>query len=174
MREILFRGKTVDNGKWIEGYLLVCGITGKHFILPTGDVIKVTESDEVGIADCLKLFAYEVIPETVGQYTDLTDKNGNKIFEGDIVRHNTYDGFDCHSVVRFGKYNQDGSGGEYHPTVCLGWFVEVDNFTVPDFLEPTNFEDYLKTQNLLEVALNCEIIGNIHDNPELLEENKNV
>ena len=156
-REILFRGKRGD-GKWLYG------LYSDDYVYDTDFPCIVPLRSEPDDGD------WAIDRSTVGQYTGLTDKNGKKIFEGDIVRYNTYDDFDCHSVVCFGKYNQDGSGGEYHPTVCFGWFVEVDNFTVPDFLEPTNFEDYLKTQNLLEVALNCEIIGNIHDNPELLEE----
>ena len=69
MREILFKGKRVDNGKWTEGYFfkswdkvfLLWGMTG----------------------DCPNM--EEVVPETVGQFTGLCDKNGKKIFEGDIV-----------------------------------------------------------------------------------------
>ena len=69
MREILFRGKRVDNGKWTEGYFFKSW--NKVFLLwgMTGDCPNMEE----------------VIPETVGQYTGLNDKNGKKIFEGDIL-----------------------------------------------------------------------------------------
>lgn len=67
-REILFRGKRKDNGKWIEGNLVVC--VGRYFIY-------------VLIGN--ELVEFEVDPETVGQYTGQDDENGEKIFEGDVV-----------------------------------------------------------------------------------------
>ena len=155
MREILFRGKLADNGEWVEGFMYL-----QHFPLEFRDdfYIRCYDTD------------YLVIPETVGQFTGLTDRNGKKIFEGDIVRYNTYDDFDCQSVVKFGEYNQDGSAGEYSASKCIGFYVDVDNFTCPDWCEYGSncFSNYLKQQNILEVARYCEVIGNIHDNPELL------
>lgn len=157
MREILFKGKRSDNGEWVQGSPVdsICGA-----------ISKIEFYD--GLTDCETV---DVIPETVGQYTGLTDKNGTKIFEGDIVQYNTFDDFDCQSVVKIGRYKQDGSGGEYKPRECYGTFVEVDNFTCPDWAEnnPDCFPEYLVQQNLLEVTSVCEIIGNIYDNPNLLK-----
>lgn len=151
MREILFRGKRTE-GCWLYG-----------------DLRQWSDSKK-GIRDRDLKSTIAVIPDTVGQYTGLTDRNGTKIFEGDIVRYNTYNDFDCHSAVKFGEYEQDGSAGEYHPKDCIGWYVEVDNFTCHDWAEddPIYFEDYLTQQNLFEVSDECEVIGNIHDNPELI------
>ena len=158
IREVIFRGKRADNGEWVEGDLLQI----KYYNKP---IVECKIMPQTPVSS-----AYPVLPETVGQYTGLTDRNGKRIFEGDIVRYNTFDDFDCQSVVKFGEYNQDGSAGEYSASKCIGFYVDVDNFTCPDWCEYGSncFSNYLKQQNILEVAQYCEIIGNINDNPELL------
>lgn len=93
MREILFRGKRMDNGEWIKGYYAPIG--EYHYIL-TG---------RLELVPYLGFEHFLVNPDTVGQFTGLTDKNGVKIFEGDIIEFNDpYDGKSIHVVV------QDGCG----------------------------------------------------------------
>jgi len=125
MREILFRGKRLDNGEWVEGNFVNLWLIHykKHQPIITDD----------------KGVSFDVDPSTVGQYTGLTDKNGKRIFEGDIVEGRDYDAEDGYGVVNW----EDGafyvSNDSWNGTFC-------DNYWGYDF----------------------EVIGNIHDNPELL------
>lgn len=83
-REILFRGKRADNGKWVEGYYAVIGKRNAMIALPE---MYYTEDAEERYGNEI----HDIVPETVCQYTGLTDKSGKKIFEGDIVE-TVYDG----------------------------------------------------------------------------------
>lgn len=132
MREILFRGKRVDNGEWIEGFFAKSG--DKTFILIDSDIA----------------FGYvtmkEVLPETIGQYTGLTDKNGKKIFEGDIVELTYYTLPEERKVMAEVAYEEESAAFVLYSfgTENKGICGEICN---------TN-----------------KVIGNIHDNPEMLED----
>lgn len=130
MREILFRGKSIDNAKWLEGDLL-----------RYADTTQIWVDGEYGKSN------YTVIPQTVGQYTGLTDKNGNKIFEGDIVIIETanVDEEDGNFIVEY-----DNGGARY---VLNGETLAFDFDSI--------------------YSIEIEVIGNICDNPELLEADLN-
>lgn len=136
MREILFRGKRTKTGEWVYGLLW-------HY----NDKAAAIYSDK------LDRLCW-VVPETVGQYTGLTDKNGKRIFEGNIICYITPDGIKATGVVRFGEY---GTGG----TIGIGFYVEwVDRDGAGWLRQDIGF--WAKYRDV-------EVIGNIHDNPELLE-----
>lgn len=133
MREILFRGKGTHSGKWVEGDLLNRGYDYATAIR------KVSK------------FGPEVIgvdPETVGQYTGLTDKNGKKIFEGDILSERP-------------PMNQ---------TAYIGYVAYDEELAVWHFMikNDTKYNGVL----LGSYSRSYKVIGNIHDNPELLEATK--
>ena len=106
-REILFRGKRVDTGEWIEGYFLQLHRSERAFIVPKQFVQRgiLRMSGETPP----KIIPIEVLPETVSQFTSLTDKNKKKIFDGDIVAK----GFELYEVrwnpeqVRWGIYSDN-------------------------------------------------------------------
>ena len=149
MREILFRGKTSDE-KWICGHLLEQNIPVCHSYIVMS-IIAELDNRHIEIMD---FDINEVIPETVGQYTGLTDKNGVKIFEGDIVKcTDTINDFEFNAVVEFGNPN-----GEYN------WGYQLKFISGED----SNF-DILCWVDMEETGAYIEIIGNIHDNPELLK-----
>ena len=126
MREILFRGKRIDNGEWVYGSLY--SVRDKAYIIEYNTGFPSARY-------------FEVDPSTVGQYTGLTDKNGKKIFDGDII---------LRRYVRpnfLVKYSEEDT--EYQAIFFGGGCASLYK--------------YLSSKE-------SKVIGNIHDNPELLEE----
>lgn len=135
MREILFKAKRIDNGKWVEGYLYVRH-DGAHEIGAYNKEFNIER------------WTSEVDPDTVCQYTGIKDKNGKRIFENDIIMIEFEDGNSPehgkwweHAIVVF--------SAKYH-----GWYAEFGD----DFISMYEYDD----------GLCAEIVGNAHDNPELL------
>lgn len=145
MREILFRGKRKDNGKWVEGHY------GEYYSGKENVSCISIPKETISGSLC-----YDVILETVGQYTGLCDKNGTKIFEGDIVKM-SYRGDVLTAVVRFGNYNQPDKILKTH----LGFYFDFDTVNFEDFRKDVG---YWTGRTFGEI----EVIGNIHDNSELL------
>ncbi len=148
MREILFRGKRLDNGEWATCRSIIHSLdnVAEHIFMPQLDskckaTISNVTGNLLGINECVFL---KVDPATIGQYTGLCDKNGKKIFENDIVR------FDCIKRAT--------------PTIKMKGKVffeeETCAFSVEGFFAEI-------TQFLCDLS-GTEVIGNIHDNPELL------
>ncbi|WMJ83388.1 YopX family protein [Oscillospiraceae bacterium LTW-04] len=135
MREILFRGKRIDNEKWIEG----------------GYWLNETPTRQTHhIIDC-DGNSHVVGPSTIGQFTGLTDINRTKIFEGDIV-----------------KYRH---GGEFADTGVYYRNYEIqfcNSYVRCGFRFHNGSINFACKQSTLGAG-DCEIIGKIHDNPELLQ-----
>lgn len=157
MHEILFRGKRLDNGKWVKGFFVKR--IDRLTLIPKCYIL-VQQEDTSGIAGEPTGYLntdfswYEVIPETVGQYTGLKDNNGKRIFEGDILR-----------IAKI----SDGLGSYYHPPLDYPVNVVV-KWDLCAWMWETLCEDkrYISFPNAW-CHYECEIIGNIFDNPELLE-----
>lgn len=148
MREITFRGKRIDNGEWVEGNLL-----GKELIIPHGQTLYKSPENHLIAIDVLM---YTVDPATVGQYTGLTDKNGKRIFEGDIFHIED----EILGVVIF----KDGGFRMEEYGLCGTW-------TESGFDECGGGWGIIECEPLDWYTIgDMEIIGNIHDNPELLKE----
>ena len=147
MREILFRGKRVDNGKWVEGYY-VYDESGQITEKPIAYIYHL-HTHPCGWA----IIPYVVDPETVGQYTGIKDKSGkNGIFEGDIVATKYKLGRGGYYVFEV-YYNENLC--QFALTINSGSYTKNKQY---DWLQLTSLK-----------ANKVEVIGNIHDNPELLE-----
>ena len=144
MREILFRGKRIDNGVWLYGSL------------------RQYKDGTCGICDRELEHTYRVDPSTIGQYTGLTDKNGKKIFEGDIL------GLTCTAYpqekelfsVRYGPY-EIAYEDECESDCVVGWYTKGVG-------RSKSWGEYSLFADAEKADLYYEVIGNIHDNPELI------
>ena len=160
MREILFRGKKkYYNCDWIEGYLVKLG--RESFSDPERYGICNKAIPVGGSGVCYNLKIDEVIPETVGQYTGLTDKNGKKIFEGDIVR-----------LCRYALEWEDKSNWKFEIGYIRfknGCFIIEDIYSSDGYNELSCVYDAITCGGEYDSCVIFEVIGNKWDNPELLK-----
>lgn len=139
MREILFRGKRIDNKEWVYGSFV------NH---TSSESMIIDEPYQTNSNELFAIVFWPVDPKTVGQYVDLVDEHGVKLFEGDIIK--TKDDMDPIYVIKWG-------GGWNYPAFDTSPYIDCD----------CNGLSYL-----VNSGCDFEIIGNIYDNPELLEGDK--
>lgn len=141
MREILFRGKRLDNGEWIAGHLLKYEDGSARMVSSNTDIFCYEKDESI-----IQTVAHRVDPKTVGQYTGFVDKNGKRIFEGDVIKHDITSDTSHKAIVIYDNGNTRFIGtviGTEPRIMCVG-MINRNN-------EPV-----------------VEIIGNIYDNSELL------
>ena len=150
-REILFRGKRLDNGQWVEGNLICEDVI-------VGEIIDFEEDYFT------TEFWYRVDPETVGQFTGLTDKYGTKIFEGDVLK---FVGGTCDFFVKsaYGHRHEKGTifTVKWFPSGYTLYESKTKNPLYPNCWSNIGNYDFWNNSRSFEV------IGNIHDNKELLK-----
>lgn len=134
MREIIFKAKRIDNGKWVEGY-----VVRKHGLYFIYSIVN---------SESCRQNNYEIIPETLCQFTGLCDRYGNKIWENDILK--TWS--DEYAQVKFGFYNTGFAIGNYNQ----GFYAAFS-------------EDSYYRHELGYWCKESYVIGNIFDNKELLQ-----
>lgn len=137
MRDILFKAKRIDNGEWVEGSLIARPNSTRRFIVDNNNETAL-RGCTTGCSDKFDWRSVEVDPNTICQYTGLTDKNGNKIWENDVVEIPTEDEY-------------------FH----LKWEEDTARFVMSSNSFIVTFDNYWSHE--------VEVIGNIFDNPELLE-----
>ena len=142
IREVIFRGKRTDCEAWVEGDLL-------HY--ESGEMAICKGFSKYGYEATEIIGRYKVIPETVGQYTGLADKNGVRIFEGDILK----------STIKIIDCDDEGFSRSHYDEEDIGIVEWIkDGFMIAH-----------KSGTWARSFYGCEnyVIGNIHDNPELLQ-----
>lgn len=155
-REIKFRGKQTVTGKWIYGDLSFA----TYFLK---DEMKPFILNPIDVRECgYNTYHYEVISETIGQYTGLKDKNGKEIYEGDIVEfldtgeegYEYKEGYDFNNIASIvwenGRFELDN--------------IYDNNSAVLEFMNNESHEEFID-----ELMSDCQIIGNVFENSELLE-----
>ena len=152
MRDILFKAKRKDNGEWVEGLLAFM----RKINLSAEEEI---ETENVLAIQNFMAGSVEIDESTICQYTGLTDKNGNKIWENDIVHLfgiDTIRKYDWKAVVEFGN-----------PNGLYSWGYQLKPIGHFEYNE-----DILCWVGMEEANIYCEVIGNKFDNPELIGECK--
>lgn len=169
MREILFRGKRVRDGEWVYGSLILAG--SYCCILESYEKVHPMDypylDDDLGTIDGK---ATPVDPETVGEYTGLTDKDGKKIFEGDIIQTRR---FETYQEELKGYCGYDSEGYPKRVPGYTGSMFITKQRTIYDHhavvLRDRRGRYYLSGTSMFIDAICNEVIGNIYDNPELVE-----
>lgn len=117
MSEILFRGKRLDTGEWVEGTNIIMGENGWCYICETGTTVHVRYNNLTENPQLLEAESFRIDIETIGQFSGMLDKNDRKIFEGDIVLNENGIRYECVFTAKYARFAFRRSG------VAFGWFA---------------------------------------------------
>lgn len=167
MREIVFRGKSINNGQWTEGNMIK-NEDATFIVKPMQDSLLdyCLDCPVPFDTDCM----HQVIPATVGQYTGLVDKNGKRIFEGDIIMQN--DNIIDLVQVCFGEFGVRDIDTEDVVDKVVGFYTRVIPTDAISQMAPFCYD--MQLNDFWIKKLGSKVIGNIYDNPELLGCENNV
>ena len=160
MREILFRAKSKDNGRWYKGQYINLHKTTYCFKEdyeknPSNDIHQIVYEEIMDWGLPNKHLRVDVIPETIGEFTGIFDIKGKRIFEGDIL---------CKTFKLEWDNNEERKVYyvvKFHEGMFATFYKDYENG------EWVDCEDDRLCKSLIEVD-NLEIVGNVYDNPELL------
>ena len=173
MRKILFKAKIIEDDKWLKGYYIR---HVKRTIYPFGDKVKPEDEQHAIMHDGFSDWGmprdtvhFDIIPQTLCQYTGLADKNRKPIWENDILM--------CHGnpddlvKVAYGEFDVVSIETEEIVDRAIGWHYEVVPTDALSKMEPFCYPMPLNQQNIKQCGM--EVIGNMFDNPELLKGEEN-
>ena len=167
MRDIIFRGKAKGRNDWVEGSLIK---VGDYCCILEPDCESYGETYLDAALGTIDGQAIPVIPESVGQYPGLTDANGKRIFEGDILKTRRYETY-AEELKGYCGYDKDG-----YPNKVPGYTGSMtvyrnganDNYHAVVRFNPRHGY-YAEGASVIVDAIRNTVVGNIYDNPELLE-----
>lgn len=161
MREYLFHGKCRDEDKWVEGCLIRYG--DYCCILQDEDKLHPIDVPYLNDLGCIDGYATPVVPESVGEWTGMCDKNGRKIFEGDIVRTQPYSDRPYSEKAKFKEhigavkhYVRHFKNSLYEQDYEAQWVVDIKDLGKYVYCDWNSF-------------FKCEVIGTVFENSDLLE-----
>jgi hypothetical protein len=161
----IWMGKDIETGEWVRGRRLP-GVDGSVYIVCASAIDEYESEDgKRSWLDTIEDY-HSVDPSTLSQYTGKKDIDQTGAFENHIIEFTDTMDQTVIGIIKYGEYSQDGSGGEYGPSKCLGFYIERIKVYPADWMEDEDvfIPRYDRTRSLLDI--NFKILGYIFDDIE--------